>query len=416
MFLVSTDYFICNSLSFTEIIPVVFTEGNEEERLDNLFEVGEGVAPAAVLSDAESVVLSLARKCLRYHANVEWGMLLAPSYTSVQYCCIVVRISIWKAIIVGAVHQCTALVIAALKLRMYHMSYAHEPTKAYSGSMFAFTGSPLQHLLSVICLYVHVQYVYSSICCILLPFPGVLDSPKTLFPISIALEDTCRTPTPLLPPEGEEAPPIAVHGIGILKQLLDALSQDKDSGQPERRRWGSISIECKRFPLWSTARTVQLSYITSWQLKMKHLKIVQSEREWDFYTKFDVCTFLVFPWCGVQIRTYVHTYVLQTLLKWLMTWYGSLPTGCQYMHSHVLFGTSCVYCALALACVVSFLNHEPTITSVQEQYTQEVPPKRTRECMYWHILSTSSTIITQPPFLPCECSTSCLHLRMYLLR
>ena len=72
---------ICNSLSFTEIIPVVFTEGDEEERLDNLFEVGEGVAPIAVLNDAESVVLSLARKCLRYHTNVEWGMLVALSYS-----------------------------------------------------------------------------------------------------------------------------------------------------------------------------------------------------------------------------------------------------------------------------------------------------------------------------------------------
>ena len=82
----STNYMICNSLSFTEIIPVVFTEGDEEERLDNLFEVGEGVAPIAVLNDAESVVLSLARKCLRYHTNVEWGMLVALSYSSVQCC------------------------------------------------------------------------------------------------------------------------------------------------------------------------------------------------------------------------------------------------------------------------------------------------------------------------------------------
>ena len=102
--LCSTDYLICNSLLITEIIPVVFTEENEEERLDNLFEVGEGVAPTTVLSDAESVVLSLARKCLRYHTNVAWGMLVALSYTSVQYC----STHIWKEI-VCAVHQCTAL-------------------------------------------------------------------------------------------------------------------------------------------------------------------------------------------------------------------------------------------------------------------------------------------------------------------
>lgn len=67
---------LCTSPFFAEIIPAVFNEGNEEERLDNLFEVGEGSAPTAVVSDTESVVLSLARKCLRCHMNVEWGMLL----------------------------------------------------------------------------------------------------------------------------------------------------------------------------------------------------------------------------------------------------------------------------------------------------------------------------------------------------
>ena len=64
------------SLLFAEIVPAVFNEDNEEERLDNLFEVGEGFAPTAVTINAESVVLSLARKCLKYHVNVEWGMCL----------------------------------------------------------------------------------------------------------------------------------------------------------------------------------------------------------------------------------------------------------------------------------------------------------------------------------------------------
>ena len=79
----SNDLF-CLLLSFAEITPVLFAEGNEEDRLDNLFEVGEGTVPTVLLSDAESVVLSLARKCLRYHMNVKWGMLLPILHVLVQ--------------------------------------------------------------------------------------------------------------------------------------------------------------------------------------------------------------------------------------------------------------------------------------------------------------------------------------------
>ena len=41
-----------------------------------MFEVGEGNVPTLILGDAESVVLSLARKCLKHHMNVEWGKLI----------------------------------------------------------------------------------------------------------------------------------------------------------------------------------------------------------------------------------------------------------------------------------------------------------------------------------------------------
>ena len=140
--------------------------------------------------------------------------------------------------IVCAVHLCTALLLAALKLPttcVLTLKNQQRPNLAAClHSLVSWITSPafVKCHHSLTCMY-----IFTSICCILLPFPGVLDSPKTLSPISITLEDTCRTPTPLLPPEGEEAPPIAVHGIGILKQLLDALSQDKDSGQTERQRF-----------------------------------------------------------------------------------------------------------------------------------------------------------------------------------
>lgn len=65
----------------------------------------------------------------------------------------------------------------------------------------------------------------------------VLDSPKNLAPISIALEDMCQAPTPLLPPKGEGSVPIPVHGIGYLKQLLNALSQDNVNGHAEGQRF-----------------------------------------------------------------------------------------------------------------------------------------------------------------------------------
>lgn len=68
-------------------------------------------------------------------------------------------------------------------------------------------------------------------------FSVVLDSPKNLAPISIALEDMCQASTPLLPPEGAGSAPIPVHGMGYLKQLLNALSQDNGNGRTEGQRF-----------------------------------------------------------------------------------------------------------------------------------------------------------------------------------
>ena len=70
----------------------------------------------------------------------------------------------------------------------------------------------------------------------------VLDSPQNLTPISIALEDMCQAPTPLLPPEGEGSVPIPVHGIGYLKQLLNALSHGNSNGRAEGHRFAFCVI------------------------------------------------------------------------------------------------------------------------------------------------------------------------------